>query len=798
MTRSAMILAPVLFLAAVFVLQPFSGTTTSCTADEGLDENRLAAIDELVQDAIRAHQLPGAVVVVGRHDRIYYRKAFGHRALAPAVEPMTLDTIFDLASLTKVVATTTSIMQLVDEGRIGLKNSVADYIPDFARNGKSQITIFHLLTHTSGLKSGLDPAQPWQGYDGAVAAAMDQVPVAPAGERFIYSDINFIVLGEIVRRVGGLRLDQFAARHIFESLGMQDTGFNPPPDLRARIAPTQRCSLKAGPCGGPDRTMLRGIVHDPTARRMGGIAGHAGLFSTADDLATFCRMLLAGGGIGSLQILSPRSVAAMIAPSTAADELSLRGLGWALDFCPGADREGMLPIYPFSHTGFTGTLLWLDPMTGIYVVFLSNRVHPNGLGDVTNLRKQVVSAAYSALAASDSAPSVTCANGVQTESSAQPQAATWTGIDRLQADGFARLRGKRIGLLTNQTGRSRTGARTIDLIRAAPHVKLAAVFSPEHGIHGDVEEFVASSRDTRTGVTIHSLYGTQLRPTPEMLKNIDIVVVDLQDIGTRFYTYATTMGYILEEAARHHISVMVLDRPNPITGEQVEGPIMDPSFSGFTGYFPMPVRHGLSIGELARLFAGENRIRVDLSIVEMKNWRRRCWFDETGLPWVNPSPNIRSLNQALLYPGIGMIEGTNVSVGRGTDTPFEQLGAPWIDGIRLAAELNQRKLAGVRFYPIAFTPEANPYSGQICYGVSILVTDRLAFEPVHTGLEIAAALHRLHPLLYRIDAAGILLGSQGSIDRIRAGEDPALVAKSWSADESQWRRLCKPYLLYPD
>jgi uncharacterized protein YbbC (DUF1343 family)/CubicO group peptidase (beta-lactamase class C family) len=793
-----MILAAVVFLTAVFALQPLCETASSCTLDGCLDEDRLAAIDELVQQAIRAHQLPGAVVVVGRHDRIYYRKALGNRALAPAVEPMTVDTIFDLASLTKVVATTTSIMQLVDRGRIGLKNFAAEYIPEFARNGKSQITIFDLLTHTSGLKPGLDPAQPWQGYDGAVAAAMDQVPVASAGERFIYSDINFIVLGEIVRRVGGLRLDQFAARNTFEPLGMQDTGFNPPTDLRTRIAPTQRCSPQAGPCGGPGRSMLRGLVHDPTARRMGGIAGHAGLFSTADDLATFCRMLLAGGGNGSLQILSPQSVAAMITPSTAADELSLRGLGWALDFCPAADREGLLPIYPFSHTGFTGTLLWLDPVSGIYVVFLSNRVHPNGLGDVTELRKQVVGTAYAALAASDSIPSVICANGVQTQSSAQPPAVTWTGIDRLQADRFARLRGKRIGLLTNQTGRSRTGARTIDLIEAAPRVKLAAVFSPEHGIYGDVEESVPSSLDSRTGVMIHSLYGTQFRPTPEMLKNIDTVVVDLQDIGTRFYTYVTTMGYMLEEAARHNISVMVLDRPNPITGEQVEGPIMDRSFSGFTGYFPMPVRHGLSIGELARLFAGENRIRVNLSIVEMTNWHRRCWFDETGLMWVNPSPNIRSLNQALLYPGIGMIEGTNISVGRGTDTPFEKLGAPWIDGIRLAAELNQRKLAGVRFYPIDFTPEANPYSGQICHGVSLLVTERSAFKPVRTGLEIAAALYRLHPQLYRLDAARILLGSQDSIDRIRAGEDPALIAKSWSADESQWRQLCKPYLLYPD
>jgi uncharacterized protein YbbC (DUF1343 family) len=379
----------------------------------------------------------------------------------------------------------------------------------------------------------------------------------------------------------------------------------------------------------------------------------------------------------------------------------------------------------------------------------------------------------------------------------QPRAQVLSGLDVLRAEEFNRLWGRRIGLVTNQVGQSRDGVRAVDLFDGAGNLELIALFSPEHGISGIRDDRVASARDKKTGRVIHSLYGKRLRPTPEMMAGIDTIVVDLQDIGTRFYTYMTTMAYMLEAAAKQKVKVMVLDRPNPINGIRVEGPMLDQKFLGFTGYFPMPIRHGLTMGELALLFKAENDIAVELAVVKMKGWRRRYWFDETGLPWVNPSPNMQNLIQATLYPGIGAIEGTRISVGRGTGTPFEQIGAPWIDGLQLAAALNARNLAGVRFYPVSFTPLSSKFAGEKCRGVFILVTDRQAIRPVRLGLEVAVTLHRLYPAKYRLEKEENLLGSETTLIQILAGEDAAVIAKNWRADEKHWRQLRRRYLLYP-
>ncbi len=371
------------------------------------------------------------------------------------------------------------------------------------------------------------------------------------------------------------------------------------------------------------------------------------------------------------------------------------------------------------------------------------------------------------------------------------------GIDVLQADGFARLRGRRIGLVTNQTGRSRTGESTIDLIAHAPEGTLVALFSPEHGIRGEADAAVASSRDERTGLPIHSLYGQTRRPVDAMLQGLDTLVIDLQDAGARFYTYPATVAFVMEEAARLSLSVMVLDRPNPINGLDVEGPLQDPAASAFNGYIPMPIRHGLTIGELARLFNSERRIGADLIVVPMKNWTRDQWFDRTALTWVNPSPNLRSLRAAILYPGIGAIEGTNLSVGRGTDAPFEQIGAPWIDGVALAAALNARVLAGVRFSPAVFTPEpGSKLGGQRCQGVSLIVTDRDKIRPVRVGLEIAATLSRLYGARFALEEARSLFAPPAMLGQIRAGVDPAEIASAWAADENRWRLLREKYLMY--
>jgi uncharacterized protein YbbC (DUF1343 family) len=375
--------------------------------------------------------------------------------------------------------------------------------------------------------------------------------------------------------------------------------------------------------------------------------------------------------------------------------------------------------------------------------------------------------------------------------------AVLTGIDVLEARGFARLRGSHIGLLTNQTGRSRQGSSTIDLLARAAGVKLVALFSPEHGIRGQLDEPVPSSRDDRNGLPIYSLYGGTRRPTAAMLEGIDTLVVDLQDIGARFYTYPATVAYLMEEAAVRRLRMVILDRPNPIDGVDVEGPVQDPSAVGFTGYVPMPIRHGLTLGELALLINAGRHIGADVTVVPLENWRRGEWLDETGLPWTNPSPNIRNLVAATLYPGLGAIEGTNISVGRGTDAPFEQIGAPWIDGDGLAAALRARQLPGVAFDPVAFTPAAGmKLGGQLCRGVFIRVTDRRRVRPVRVVAEIASALSRIYGRRFRLEDASSLFGSAVTLSQIRAGADPSAIAASWAPDESRWRTLRAQYLLY--
>ena len=791
-------------LAALIAAGRLVAQTPASAVESGAG---FAPIAPLVEAAIARHELPGAVVLVGRGDAILYHASLGQRAVRPSPEAMTEDTIFDLASLTKVVATTTSVMKLVEEGHIRLNDPVAQLIPEFGRYGKSGITIRQLLTHTSGLRPDLELEVEFHGAEEAIRRASDEVPTSPPGERFVYSDINFFLLGDIVRRVSGETLDRYATARIFDPLGMKETAFLPPESWRPRIAPTEACATLAWPCEG-SVPFLRGVVHDPTSRRMDGVAGHAGLFSTAADLSRFCRMLLGGGSLGTVRILSPATVARMTSPSTPAEMRAVRGLGWDIDSSYSSNRGELFPIGSFGHTGFTGTSLWLDPVSKSYVIFLSNRVHPDGKGDVTALRGRVATVAAAALlSASDVARSDAVARRLEPSdpSAAASRSAkafalhdpVLAGIDVLAAEGFARLRGKRVGLLTNQTGRARDGASTIDLLAKAPGVTLAALFSPEHGIRGDADDRIESSRDQKTGLTINSLYGKTLRPTAAMLDGLDVVVVDLQDAGARIYTYPAAIAYFMEEAAARKLPIVVLDRPNPIDGFDIEGPAQDAGGNRYVGYLPMPLRHGLTIGELARLFNVEGRIGADLTVVPMKNWRRDDWFDETGLAWVNPSPNLRNMVAATVYPGIGAIEGTNLSVGRGTDTPFEQLGAPWIDGPQLAAALNASALPGIRFYPVTFTPAAAAkLGGQVCHGVFLIVTDRDRLRPVRVGLEIVSTLSRLYGQQFKLEDAAVLFGPKAMLEKVRAGADPAAIAASWAADEAKWRLTRAKYLLY--
>ena len=760
--------------------------------------SRLGVLDGIVQDAIRDEEAPGAVVLVGHDGQVIYFKAFGERALEPRREPMTLDTIFDLASLTKVVATTTAVMQLVQKGQIRVNEPVAKYIPEFAENGKEEITVRELLTHYSGLPEDLDLMQPWGGRETALRMVYAEKPISAPGSRFLYSDVNFIVLGALVERVSGMSLAAYCQKNIFAPLKMTHTRFLPPASWLPKIAPTQY---------DEHEKMLRGVVHDPTARRMGGVAGHAGVFSTADDLAKFAQALLNG-----TTILSPLMVEKMTTPQQPPTSPVLRGFGWDIDSPFSSNRGDLLPVGSFGHTGFTGTSLWIDPTTRTFIIVLTNAVHPRGKGSAVALRSKIataVAAVFPLTAAQEvelRCKSITGYNEAETATRrvVSRNAMVQTGIDVLEVHSFDLIRGtaekKKIGLLTNQTGVDSQGRRTIDVLAQAPGVSLDAIFSPEHGVTGALDTTdVGDSRDAATGIPVYSVYGATdaaRRPSVEVLKTLDAVVVDIQDAGVPFYTYETTLGYFLEGSAKAGIEIIVLDRPNPITGSFVQGPISDPGRESFTHYMSVPVRHGMTMGELAKLFNGERNINARLQVVPLEGWMRGDWYDSTGLTWINPSPNLRSLTEATLYPGVAMVEGTNVSVGRGTDTPFELLGAPWINAGELAQYLNARDISGVRFVPVSFTPSVSMYAGEKCQGVNIIVVDRNAWDAPELGVELASALHKLYPEQFHLERMIDLLLNQTVYDAIAKGEDPRRIAEDWREPLEKFQQLRQKYLIY--
>jgi uncharacterized protein YbbC (DUF1343 family) len=515
-------------------------------------------------------------------------------------------------------------------------------------------------------------------------------------------------------------------------------------------------------------------------------------------------MLLGKGRLGTTRVMSAATVTAMTSPQTPPRMTSVRGLGWDIDTSYSSNRGDLFPVgVSYGHTGFTGTSLWIDPTSNSYVIFLSSRLHPDGTGDVGVLRSRVATVAAAALASDGNPVASGISRTVPPSVAPRPAAPVLTGVDVLARDGFKQLQGKRVGLITNHTGRSRDGAATIDLLHKAPGVTLVSLFSPEHGIRGVLDADVPAEKDDKTGLPIHSLFykGGTGRPLPGSLAGIDTLVIDLQDIGARFYTYQLAMGYVMEEAAKNRIAVVILDRPNPVNGWQIEGPLSREPGPGespntFIAYLPMPIRHGMTMGELARLYNEERKINADLTVIAMENWNRDDWYDETGLSWINPSPNMRNMNQATLYPGIGAIEYSNVSVGRGTDQPFEQLGAPWINGAQLAGRLNARRLPGIRFYPITFTPRSSKYANEECQGVFMMVTSRSALQPARVGIEIASALSSLYGAKYEPNNMWRLIGSEQIVARIQQGEDPAAITARWTADEARWRRLRAKYLLY--
>jgi SSS family transporter len=865
-----------------------------------------SAVSTLLNDAVAMHRPPGAVVVIGHGGRVVFEQAYGDRKLAgepgldgqpsPA-EPMTEDTIFDMASLSKCLSTATAVMQLYEQGKVQFDDPVEKYLPEFNAGHdpeRTKVTVRMLLTHTSGEGPDVNLKDPWglsaPDFMEGVHRALTTPLMSPPGAVFRYSDINFILLGYMVQVLSGEPLDVYAQEHIFKPLGMTETRYLPlakacgphrvvgaaiawaptpkgrelfacpkgewSTSLLVRIAPEAHDDeAKADPGTNPDYDrLLRGTVHDPTTRRMGGVAGHAGVFSTAHDISLFAQALLdrlAGRPSdfplkqSTLEMMAapqqPGHAAGQVAAANAAERAAisagakgaaaglaphypavqgqdLRGFGWDIDTAFSKPRGVVFPIGSFGHTGFTGTSLWMDPGSDTYVILLANAIHPRGNPPISNLRGEVATAAARALEL----------YGPSSESSgAERTSTTLTGVDVLEEKHFAPLveglgrvdHPLALGVLTNQTGLDRAGRRTVDILatdlpKAVPGTKLVAIFSPEHGIFGTQDStHMGAEVDLATGLHVTSLYGpteADKRPSHEALKDLDAVVIDLQDAGVRFFTYDTVMGYFLEAAAKekiefhHDLKIVVLDRPDLIGGEQVQGPISDENLTtgvaSYIDYMPLPVRTGMTIGELARYVAGVKHLDVDLTVVPMEHWSRAQYFDETGLPWTNPSPSLRTMTAAVPYPGLGFMDYSPVSVGRGTDTPFELFGAAWMNAADVTAALNARHIPGVRFSASTTSVAENanhyPFHGQTIDAVRISVTDRRALNSPEMGVEILSVLHRMYPKQFQVEKTLRLVGSRSTLEAIERGDDPRAIAAGWNVKLAEYLDARKAFLLY--
>jgi SSS family transporter len=857
-------------------------------------------VSKLIGDAISAHKLPGAVVLIGHSGNVAFHQALGVRKLEgepgldgnpSAAEPMTEDTIFDMASLSKDLATATGVMQLYEAGKISsFDDPVEKYLPAFNASHDAQrakVTLRMLLTHTSGEAPDVSLKDPWglaapdkaEGLRRALTTPLKDAP----GSVFTYSDVNFILLGDLIETLSEQSEDIYASEHIFKPLGMTETRYlpvekvcgphkvigaaiawvHPPPGrigmvcqpgtwsvgLLSRIAPTTHDD-EGNATTNPHFNMLtRGTVHDPTTRRMGGVAGHAGVFSTAHDVSLFAQALLdriAGRPSNfplkqaTLQLMTspeqPGHTATDISDANAASDKAketrsgtfdpllapaypaikgrnLRGYGWDIDTAFSKPRGALFPIGSFGHTGFTGTSLWMDPGSDTYVILLANAVHPRGNQPISNLRGEVASAAAAALGIGGSVPP-----------EMHGGSATLTGIDALQQSQFAGLAAaaKRhgghlaFGLLTNQSGLDAHGRRTIDVLatglpKAVPQAKLSALFSPEHGITGKLDTAkIGGEVDAPTGLHVVSLYGAHIadrKPTHEQLKDLDAVVIDLQDAGVHFWTYEAATGYFLEAASaeetefHHDLEIVLLDRPNLVGGVAVQGPVSDPGTESYVNYMPLPVRHGMTLGELAKYIVGTKHLATHLTVIPMQNWSRTEYFAETGLPWTNPSPNLRSPDAAILYPALGLIESTNLSVGRGTDSPFSFFGASWMKAADVVAALNARQILGVAFTsvtePIAEDSNHYPFHGQTIDAVHVSVVDKVALNTPALGVEILAVLHRLYPEQFQLQKAMTLVCSQATMDALKRGDDPKWIAESWNASLDTFVKARSEYLIYP-
>jgi uncharacterized protein YbbC (DUF1343 family)/CubicO group peptidase (beta-lactamase class C family) len=760
----APVLASASATAFASVEPPAPALASAASSASSVPASRLTAADEArfdaaVRGAIERQDIPGAVLVVLRHGEVVFRRAYGVRATVDGEVPMTLDAVFDLASLTKPLATATSILLLAERGKLAIQDPVQKWLPAFRAD--KRITIEHLLRHTSGLPPGSAPAKqartPAKALEKILETPLEHAP----GEAYVYSDLGYVLLGVIVEKASGETLDVFAKKNMFDPLGMRETTFRPPLALAMRAAPTT-----------PVEEMMMGIVHDPTSSVMGGVAGNAGLFSTVDDITRFVTLLMHKGELDGKAVLSPSIVRQLLDLQPLPGDKEKRSLG-------------LLSIFDgIGHTGFTGTAFWIDPSRDHAVILLTNAVFPDGKKNAKQVRRDVAAAA------------ILMGTKKEIPASAPADRVVRSGIDVLEAIGFTTVEGRKIGLITNHTGKNARGERTIDVLIRHDKLALRALFTPEHGLNGTADGSVGNSKDASTGLPIYSLYGKDKRPPDEAFAELDTLVFDIQDAGTRFYTYITTLGYMMEEAAKRKLRFVILDRPNPLGGMVMEGPLLDANRESFVGYHEIPVRHGMTVAELAMLFNSERKIGADLQVVSMLGYTREMSWSGTGWPWIAPSPNLRSPAEALLYPGIGLLETTNLSVGRGTDHPFERIGAPYIDGAKLATALNQAKLPGVRFSPLRFTPTSSTFVNEACGGVSIEVTNANTLQPVRVGLTIAVTLRKLYPSDWKSAGLLTLLGNAQTFAAFNRGDDVESIVKLYEKDLVAFEKRRSPFLLY--
>ena len=690
------------------------------------------AVDAAVARALAEDQIPGAVVLIGDAQGTRFARAYGKRSLEPGVTRMTLDTEFDLASLSKVF-TALGVLRLVAAGRLSLEEDAGRIVPALAG-----VSAEDLLLH----RAGFPAVDSLDDYVAERQSNIERILTTPRNRpgRFHYSDLGYIALGEIIARVSEKPLDEALHELVFEPLGLK-VRFRP--EESELIAPTEYAPRRAQP--GADPPMIRGEVHDPRAYRLGGVAGHAGLFASGSDIAKVARMLLGGESDFLPEPLRRR----MLTPVRMGD--AERGLG--LD----AFRSG------FAHRGFTGTFLHVHPSKQRFAVVLTHAVHPRGQGDAAPLRDDVRRLANQAAVLPDPAELA-------------------FGIDVLRADEFRLLEGKRVGLFTHDAAVARDGMTTRRLLQDAENVDLRLLFAPEHGLGANREGTIGDER--ADGVLVESLFGANRDPRPESFEHFDVLVVDVQDVGTRFYTYFASMHRLLRAAADAHRPVVILDRPNPLGGERVEGPLVEPAHQTFINHHSLPIIHGLSAGEMARLLVAEEQLDVDLEVVVVQGWRGETWR-ELNLRWVPPSPNLRSLAAVELYPAVALVEGANVSVGRGTVAPFQLVGAPYVDAERLMEAV---VAAGGHGELARFRPSARPYRNRWCRGVRL----RPAGASLRLGFAILSSL-ATHPEFEGERTAG-LLASDLVLEAALGGRSGLI--ESFEAAETAFESRRAPFLLY--